>query len=47
MNAEPNIFTALRLSAKKCSIQSYTNVFNYVCMLFKMEYSDTFIHSDM
>ena len=47
MNAELNIFVALRLSAKKCSIQSYTKVFKDHCMLFKMEYSDTFIHSDM
>jgi len=47
MNAELNIFVALRLSAKKCPIQSYTKLFNYVCMLFILEYSDTFIHSDM
>lgn len=47
MNAEPNIFTALRLSAKKCPIQSYTKLFKHHCMLFILEYSDTFIHSDM
>ena len=47
MNAELNIFVALRLSAKKCSIQSYTKLFNYVCMLFILENSETFIHSNM